>query len=75
MISVTHTAAFYRPELVQDRYVRVDGDSFVWCEVGEDRRFDLRQGTCDKTDLPADVLAAAENRRGWFPSYVEWPAS
>jgi hypothetical protein len=75
MIHVKSTTADYRPEQVRSRYVRADGDGFAWCEVGEDRRFDLRQGTCDKSDLSADVLAAAEERRGFIPSYVGWPLS
>lgn len=61
---------------VCSRYVKYDGFGvYRWCEVGEDRRFDLRQGTCAVDDLPLDVAAAAIERRhkGVWPFYVDWP--
>lgn len=61
---------------VCSRYVKYDGAGiYRWCEVGEDRRFDLRQGTCAADDLPPDVAMAASARRnkGVWPFYVDWP--
>lgn len=61
---------------VCNRYAKYETDgTFRWCEVGEDRRFDLRQGTCTVDDLPPDVAAAAIARRnnGVWPFYVDWP--
>lgn len=55
------------------RYVRADGDMYRFCVVGADRRIDLAQGTVAADQLPADVKAAADARRGFFPSYVDWP--
>ncbi|QIG75353.1 hypothetical protein EVC29_124 [Rhizobium phage RHph_Y52] len=72
-IEVTSEASNYRPESVLKRYVRANGNRFAWCEVGADRRFDLRQGRCDAEDLPPDVIMAAREREGYFPSYVDWP--
>ena len=74
MIIATHTAKNYSPGQVVSRYVRIDGNGvFRFCEVGEDRWYDLRQGTVDREDLPADVIKAAEANRGKFPSYTAWP--
>lgn len=72
-ITVTSTAKNYSPDKILKRYVRTDGGRYFWCEVGEDRMYDLRQGRCEPSDLPISVIEAAEARRGHFPSYVEWP--
>lgn len=78
MIDTTSTADAYEPGLVRSRYVRaplVGGGRYAWCEVGDDRRYDLRQGRCDAFDLPDDVRQAADVQRasGVWPYYVEWP--
>lgn len=75
MITVTATARNYSAEMVRNRYVRVNGDGFFWCEVGDNRLYDLRQGRCDASDLTPEIIAAAEKLRGHFPSYVDWPVS
>lgn len=72
-ITVTSTAKNYSPDKVLKRYVRTDGARYFWCEVGEDRMYDLRQGRCMASDLPLAVIEAAEKRCGYSPSYVEWP--
>ncbi len=73
-LHVRHEARDYRPDKVRKRYVRqsVRGH-FEFCEVGDDRRYDLRQGDVDVDVLPVDVVAEAESRRGMPPAYVEWP--
>lgn len=64
----------YRPEDVTARYVRIDSDGvYHFCEVGKNRRYDIRQGTVRYTDVPEAVRTAAVERRGMIQSYVEWP--
>jgi hypothetical protein len=70
---VTYQSRRYALERVRSRYVRRDGQGYTFCEVGEDRRFDIRQGRVDAAELPDDVRAAADKRAGYYPSYVEWP--
>jgi len=74
MIVATATARGYRPNQVRTRYAKfIRGVGFRWCEVGDDRRYDLRQGTCAASDLPGPVMNAALDRAGFYPPYVEWP--
>lgn len=65
----------YTPDAVRSRYVRFDALSgeFRFCEVGDDRRYDLRQGIVREDEIPPDVAHAARERAGFFPSYVDWP--
>lgn len=75
-IKATSTAKHYRPDLVRKRYVRLAyDDKFRWCEVGEDARYDLRQGMCAESDLPPTTAAAARAKRdaGVWPFNVDWP--
>jgi hypothetical protein len=78
-IEATSAARDYSPDKVRNRYVQAPGAGEVngwrWCEVGDDRRYDLRQGTCPPSDLPAEVMNAALDRRiaGVWPFYVDWP--
>lgn len=75
MITVTFTAPQYSPNKVRRRYVRAEVafDGYRWCEVGDDKRYDIRQGTCDTADLPDDVRRAADALRGQTFAYVDWP--
>jgi hypothetical protein len=70
---VTFQARGYRSADVTARYVRNSGGEYLFCEVGQDRRYDIRQGTVSGRELPDDVRKAADARRGLWPSYVEWP--
>ncbi len=75
-VSVTSCARDYAPDQVRSRYVRYAGaGDYRWCEVGEDRRWDIRQGCCTVDDLPPNVATAAiaRHNEGIWPSYVEWP--
>lgn len=74
-MEVTYRAKSYRPEAIRVRYVRanVKGGDYSWCEVGDDRRYDLRQGLVDAHELPDDIRRAADRLRGTSPGYVEWP--
>lgn len=74
-MKVTSQSKRYAPEAVRARYVRFDrtGGMFHFCEVGEDRRFDLRQGIVDESELPRAVASAARARVGFTPGYVDWP--
>lgn len=68
-MKVTIQSDKYRPELVRKRYVRVDYQGgYKWCEVGDDRRYDLRQGTAEPHEVPIEIREAAYERRN-----VEWP--
>ena len=73
MLKPTYTAKSYSPEKVMKRYVRCDGDGFAFCEVGEDKRYDLRQGKVDAADIPEPLKESAKERYGQAFSYVEWP--
>jgi hypothetical protein len=73
-MQVTFTAKGYRPELVTVRYVRANGEGYSWCEVGADRRYDLRQGHVEADELPPEVKADADALRGTWPGYALWPA-
>lgn len=67
-----YTSKDYAPDKVRARYVMRMGDQYLFCEVGDDRRYDLRQGTVNASELPAAVRAAADARAGFQPAYVEW---
>lgn len=69
-MEVTFTAKGYQPGAVLARYVRanVKGGDYSWCEVGDDRRYDLRQGL-----VADDIRVAADKLRGTWPGYVDWP--
>lgn len=76
-LKVTSQTRDFSPDMVRKRYVKAPSTlgSWDWCEVGDDRRFDIRRGTLTPDELPEDVRAAAWERRenGVWPYYVEWP--
>lgn len=64
----------YKAADVRSRYVRASAYGiYFWCEVGDDRRYDIRQGTVEPQELPEAVKAAADALRGTWPGYVDWP--
>lgn len=68
---ITYTCPKYSPDAVRKRYVycsSVKDQRFRFFEVGEDRRYDLRQGNVKADELPDDVRCASENQ-----AFVEWP--
>ena len=74
-MNVTYQSKNYSPEAVLKRYVKYcpwDG-TFEFCEVGGDRRFDLRQGTVDDNELPDGLPDAAIAHANVSMSYLEWP--
>lgn len=73
-MKVTYQSQNYAPEKVLRRYVCHGHDGYQFCEVGADRRYDLRQGTVDSSEIPETVKAAADARKGYWPPYVEWPS-
>lgn len=76
MIKVTYAATRYTPSAPVTRYVRRDaiGQGYTWCEQSNlNRRYDLRQGTCDASDLPDAIRAEADAARGQAFGYVLWP--
>jgi capsid portal protein len=72
-MKVTYQSDKYSPDKVLKRYVQRIGDEYRFCEVGQNRRYDIRQGIVDETELPETVKTAADARSGYFPSHVEWP--
>jgi hypothetical protein len=75
MITVTYQSAKYDPALVEKRYVGKGlgkGSPYRWAEVGADRRYDIRQGTCDAEDLPEDLRRKCD-MSGGFLYATEWP--
>lgn len=74
MIRITHQVQNYKAQREGTRFVRRAGDEYAWCiRDALDLRYDIKQGRCDATDLPADIRKAADEREGFWPPYVEWP--
>lgn len=69
---ITYQSACYAPEAVRARYVRRSGDIYRFCEVGEDRRYDIRQGVVEPHEVPRAVLDEADKRACQYYGYVEW---
>jgi hypothetical protein len=75
-MKVTYQSKNYKPEAVLKRYVKYgpwDGGIFLFCEVGGDRRFDLRQGIVDPSELPNGLAAAAIAHANVSWHYLDWP--
>ena len=71
---VTYIAKGYKPELVIARYVRrslIDPTVYSFCAVGTDRRYAIRQGLAEASDLPEAVRLAADQNT--TVHYVNWP--
>lgn len=74
-MTITYQSGSYTPERVVERYVRrscVD-DSYTFCEVGEDRRWNIRTGKVDGDDIPGDIRSKADALRDQAFGYVAWP--
>jgi hypothetical protein len=74
-IKATYTSKDYEPGCAVERFARATWPSgYAWCERDAlNARYDVRQGTCDAADLPADVRERADARLSHAFSYVEWP--
>jgi hypothetical protein len=72
-MNVTYQSKGYSADAVRMRYVKKGIDGYRFCEVGDDRRFDLRQGTVDQGEIPDGIRELADCRAGHCFSYVEWP--
>lgn len=64
-MKITYQSNKYAPENVLKRYVRrsTAAGGYDFCEVGKDRRHDLRQGTVEADELPEAVRIAADRSR------------
>lgn len=73
MMKVIYESRDYLPDRVTARYVRrcVSGE-YRFCEVGEDLRYDIRQGTLEPEEIPADVRDLADSRVGHYFGYVKY---
>lgn len=72
-IRITYAAS--KPEKAVERFVRAQyGGGYFWCERGTlEKRYDVRQGTCDAEDLNPEIREAADRKLGHAFAYVEWP--
>jgi hypothetical protein len=76
-MKITYQSKAYAPEHVTKRYVRRSSAAggYDWCEVGPDRRYDIRQGTVEPGELPDAIRAAADEHYKASCSYIDWPYS
>jgi hypothetical protein len=74
-MKITYQSKKYTPEAVLARYVQYHfwNGEFGFCEVGGDRRYDLRQGTVERGELPDDIANAAIEHAKVSQLYVRWP--
>jgi hypothetical protein len=74
---VTYQSKSYAPDKVTKRYVRRScaAGGYDFCEVGQDRRYDIRQGTVDPSELPDEIRIAADEHYKTSSSYIDWPNS
>lgn len=71
---IKYVSKKFDPAQSYRRFVRMDIDGmFHFCEQDSATGYDMRQGTVDPDELPAQVREAAVARCTFFPSYVEWP--
>ena len=72
-----YTAPDYSPGQVVSRYVRLSiGGQFEGCEVGKDRRYNLRTWALSPAEiasLTTDQVQRCGELRGYAFSYVDWP--
>src|SRR6266481_3391918 len=73
-INATYISKGFTADDVDTRYVRaVFGGGYFWCERGSDKRYDIRQGTCEAFDMPDVVREEADKLVSYAFSYVVWP--
>jgi len=63
------------PRYVCHAYVRATYNPkiYAFCEVGNDRRFDIRQGSVKASMIPVDIRDKCQSILGQAFSYVEVP--
>lgn len=75
-VEVTYTSRNYAPDKVRRRYVRLTRKGvYRWCEVGDDGRWDLRQGRCAASDLPEEVRVECGKFADHLFGFVTWPVT
>lgn len=75
-MKVIYQSKDYSLDKVRRRYVKAApfaDQGYYFCEVGDDARFDIRQGYVDASDIPADIREAADARVNEVFGAVEWP--
>lgn len=57
------------------RYVRKSaaGDFYEYCITCDKTRYDIEQGYCEGSDLPAEIKAKCDDYKGSFYA-CEWPS-
>lgn len=75
IVTIYESKRFRTENLAWRRYVRKDatGEGYSWCLTSPRTSFDVAQGRCDADDIPAEIRALADARRGLAFSYVDWP--
>jgi hypothetical protein len=74
-MKITYQSKNYSPQAVLTRYVKYhpwDGE-FAFCEVGKNRRHDLRQGTVEPSELPTGLASEAIAHVEVSIHYLTWP--
>lgn len=74
-MKITYQSKSYAPDAILKRYVRrsTAAGGYDFCEVGKDRRYDLRQGTVEPDELPDAIRNAADEHYKVSCSYIDWP--
>ncbi len=76
-MTTTYKSTFYSPARVARRLVRASqsGETFFWCEVAQfgHENYDIRQGWCEASEVPADVRAKALRFASLAFGSVDWP--
>lgn len=82
----TYQSKNYSPDKVTKRYIRkvswmereyipiTTDEEYRWCEVGQDTRYDIRQGYASADEVPDSIKTelVSPSRVGTL-GYVEWP--
>jgi hypothetical protein len=69
---ITYKSNKYDPKKKYKRFVRCDSSgTFFFCEVEDG--YDVAQGVAYENEINPEVVNAAKERMGYFPSYVDWP--
>lgn len=73
---VTYTCREYDPSKVRKRYIRATFTAGVYqyIEVGDDRRWDMRQANVNGIELPTEIKKKADALLGQAFGYVELPS-
>lgn len=77
MIETTYENELHDPDNPTVRYVRYNPNDgkFHWGVTCIRSMSNVKQGTCDAEDLPANIAKTARLRSVIFPACVDWPVT